>query len=195
MSESQSSKTPVLQAPRPAFRVGPFPQAIAHYVDWLGFRVDWEWREAPGQPAVAALSRDHCAFMINEHPDATGPVSLHVDVSNLQALASEWNARQPHSVVIEVGQPYEIPQVTITDPWGNVLHFEGKDELAEQERLSLVRSTMRNYVQARLAAGDELPTPEVLRDAVGPPLGAAIEVLNEFPGYGKLFDTRKEADT
>lgn len=175
-----TSETPVLKAPRPAFRVGSFDLAIAHYVNWLGFTLDWEWREAPGEPAVAALSRDACAFMINEHPTARGPADLHMDVENLDALVEEWNARRPGSVTVEVAPPYEFPQVAVADPWGNVLHFEGKDEAQQRIHLDSVRSKMRRVVAARLAAGEGLPTAEELREEAGPPLGAAIEVLNEF---------------
>jgi hypothetical protein len=103
------AEQPILHAPRPALRIGNFETAIDHYVAWLGFNLDWEWREAPGQPAIGFLSRDHFAFMINEYPDAPGPAAL--------------------------------------------------------------------------------------RDAVGPPLGVAIEVLNEHPDYARAFSARQtEAD-
>ena len=52
---------------------------------------------------------------------------------------------------------------------------------------------MKAYVEQQLADGKELPTPEVLRDAVGPPLGVAIEVLNDYPEYEALFQARRYA--
>ena len=188
-----TARTPVLQAPRPAFRVGDFDQALAHYVTWLGFKLDWDWREAPGQPAIGSLSRDHCSFMINEHAEASGPAAIHLDVSNLEALAAEWNDRRPDAVSIHRAPPYEFPEVMVEDPWGNRLYFEGKDERKAQQRQQAVRERMRRHVERELDAGRELPTPEALRDAVGPPLGTAIEVLNEYPEYGALFDARRAA--
>jgi len=200
MSDPQPSSErrpiePVLHAPRPAIRVGDFAQAIEHYVDWLGFKLDSEWREAPGQPAIGFLSRDHCVFMINEHPAVPGPASIHLDVSHLDELAVEWNERRPGSVTIHRAPPYEFPEVTIEDPWGNRLFFEGKIEADEQERRAAVRAQMKAYVEELLEAGRPLPTPEALRDAVGPPLGTAIEVLNEYPEYGEMFDSRRAART
>jgi catechol 2,3-dioxygenase-like lactoylglutathione lyase family enzyme len=191
---SRTSK-PVLHPPRPAIRVGDFDQAIAHYVDWLGFTLDSEWREAPGQPAIGFLSRDHFVFMINEHPNVPGPASIHLDVSNLEVLAREWNERRPGSVTIHRAPPYEFPEVAIEDPWGNRLFFEGKIEAEEQERRALVHARMKSFVENEIEAGRPLPTPEALRDAVGPPLGTAIEVLNEYPAYGELFDARRAAAT
>jgi catechol 2,3-dioxygenase-like lactoylglutathione lyase family enzyme len=184
---------PVLHAPRPAVRIGDFDQAIAHYVSWLGFNLDSEWREAPGMPAVGFLSRDHFVFMINEHPDASGPATIHLDVSNLETLAEEWNLRRPDSAKIHRALPYEFPEVMIEDPWGNRLFFEGKIEAEEQQRRIVVHEQMTAFVEKELAAGRAIPTPETLRDAVGPPLGVAIEVLNAYPEYGELFESRRES--
>lgn len=44
---------------------------------------------------------------------------------------------------------------------------------------------MREYVRERLAAGHPCPTPEEVVEAVGRPLGIAIEVLNEFSEYAE----------
>jgi len=190
----QQPADPSLHAPRPALRVGDFDAAIAHYVDWLGFHLDSEWREAPAQPAIGFLSRGRFVFMINEHPDAIGPASIHPDVDNLDSLVSEWNARRPGSVSIHTGPPCEFPEVVIEDLWGNRLSFEGKDEQVEEAHRQVVRERMRRYVAAELEAGRELPTPHALRDAVGPPIGVAMEVLNEQAGYGELFLKRQKAE-
>ena len=29
----------------PVFGVGSYEETVSHYVEWLGFRVDWEYRE------------------------------------------------------------------------------------------------------------------------------------------------------
>jgi hypothetical protein len=187
------SRTPALQSLRPVLRIGSFEQAVEHYVGWLGFNLDWDWREAPGQPVIAALSRDDAAFMVNEYPQTPGPIELHLTVKNFNALLDEWNAKRPGSAEPRIAPPYEFPDIPIRDPWDNVLVFEGQDEALERRRREAVRPKMREYVQAELDAGRGFPTPEELRDAIGPPLGTAIEVLNEFPAYGPVFEARLEA--
>jgi hypothetical protein len=77
--------------------------------------------------------------------------------------------------------------VVVPDPFGNVFFFEGKDQSAFARKIDVVKPRMRAYVQAQLDAGRELPTPEEVRAVVGPPLGAAIDVLNEFPGYAEAY--------
>ena len=44
------SRTPVLYPFRPVLRIGSYEEAVDHYADWLGFKLEWDWREAPGQP-------------------------------------------------------------------------------------------------------------------------------------------------
>ena len=185
------STTPVILPFRPVLPINSWEECRAHYADWLGFNLDWEWREASGQPVIAAFSRDEIEFMVNETPGTLGPVELHLDVRNLNALEAEWNSRRSGSVKIYTAPPYEFPEIRIKDPFGNVFCFEGKDQKELQQRLDRVRPKMRRYVQEQIDAGRELPTPEEIRDVVGPPLGLAIEVLNEFPGYEETFNARR----
>jgi len=185
------SKTPVLYPFRPVLRIGSYAQALDHYADWLGFKLEWDWREAPGQPVIAAFSRDGVEFMVNEYPDTLGPIELHLNVQNLDALVEEWNTRRPGSAEVSIGPPGEFPEARIVDPWGNVIAFEGKEDAAERDRKASVVPKMREYVQAQLDAGRGFPTPEEVRSVVGPPLASAIDVLNEFPGYGEAYSARQ----
>lgn len=187
------STTPVLRALRPVFHVGSLKIAIEHYVEWLGFNLDWEWREAPGQPAVGAFSRDEASFMVVESDDADKKSEVHLDVKNFEALLGEWNRKRPGSAVAHIGPPGEFPEFRAVDPWGNVIAFEGKEEADEQRRRESIRPKMREYIQAQLDAGRPFPTPEEVRDVVGPPLVSAIDVLNEFPGYAEAFAARYQA--
>jgi hypothetical protein len=52
---------------------------------------------------------------------------------------------------------------------------------------------MRDYTQKSLDDGMALPTPEEVREAVGPVLGSAFEVRNEFPEHGEAHRARKMA--
>jgi catechol 2,3-dioxygenase-like lactoylglutathione lyase family enzyme len=184
------SKAPALRAFRPVLKVGSFEQALEHYRDWLGFRLDWEWREAPRQPTIAAFSRDDAAFMVTEYQDGPGPVELHLDVSNLDALVDEWNMRRPGAATVHVAPPGEFPEVRISDAWGNLIAFEGKEEATLRKRREPVRPKMRQYVESELNAGRPIPTPEQVREAVGPPIAMAVEVLNEFPEYAAVYQER-----
>ncbi|HCP99941.1 MAG TPA: hypothetical protein DIT99_04285 [Candidatus Latescibacteria bacterium] len=102
---------PKINSMVPVFGIDSYEEGVEHYVDWLGFKIDWEWREAPGQPVVMAISRDEVAFMLNEHPSTPRPSEVHLKVTYIDALVDEWNTRRPGSVTIRIGEPYEFPDL------------------------------------------------------------------------------------
>ena len=36
---------PTIDTIVPVFGVGSYEETVSHYVEWLGFKVDWEYRE------------------------------------------------------------------------------------------------------------------------------------------------------
>ncbi len=172
----------------PVLGIASHQDAIDHYINWLGFDLDWEWREAAGQPTIISISRDDISIMLNEFGVVAAGAHITLHVLNLDALAEEWNTRRPGSAVVELEMPYEIPTVSVTDTFGNCLRFQGENpiEWCREEN----EPEMRAFIQAKLDAGDPFPTPQEVRDAVGPVLGLAIEVLNSFPGYAEAYKAR-----
>ncbi len=53
----------------PVLGINSYEEAVSHYVNKLGFNLDWEWREAPGKPAIISVSRDNVSIMLNEFDD------------------------------------------------------------------------------------------------------------------------------
>lgn len=180
---------------RPAIGIGAFEEAVAFYVDLLGFTLDWEWREAPGRPVIMSVSRDDISFMMNGYPGAApAGAQFHFDVSDLQAYAAEINERQSDAASVLLGPPYDIPTISMFDPFGNVMHFEQplapEEEEARKERAVL----MRQHVQKQIDQGQPLSTPEELVEAFGRPLGVAIDVLSRFPEYSAVANTKPPKD-
>ena len=182
---------PSIQNMVPVLGIDDYTAARAHYVDWLGFEVDWEWREAPGEPVIMAISRDQAAFMLNEYPNAVPGSWVTLKVAGLAGLVAEWDKRRPGAASIVTEPPYEFPSCRIVDPSGNVLHFQEPLPEEEQANRQRNRERMREFVQDRLARGEPMPTAEEVRAAVGPDLGTAVEVLNEFPEHGAAFKARQ----
>lgn len=176
-----------LQSWHPVLGVRSMAKAIEYYVDWLGFQLDGEWEEAPGEPKLAWVSRDGIEIALNEYPDAPSNVWLNIKVEDAQALADEWNERRPGAVEVVSGAPYEFPVIYLTDPFGNRIHIQQPlTEEEEAERRARVPE-MRDFIAQRLAEGRPVPSPDEIVTAVGPSVGIAIEVLNEFPEYEKQF--------
>lgn len=166
---------------QPAFGIGDHDEAMAYYRDWLGFQVDFTWREGPGKPSITWISRGGVTLVLNEGDPSSRGSWLNLRVRDLHGLAAEWNERRPGGVAVTLQPPYEIPTVFLQDPWGNRLNLQQATTAEEEKARRDLADRMRDYVRQRLDAGAARPTPEELVKEVGRPLGLAIEVLGEFP--------------
>jgi hypothetical protein len=178
---------PHVTAVTPVLRISDWSKSRPHYADWLGFAVEWEWRENPhSRSAVIALSRPGCGLMVVEGDTPVGGSWVNLKVDDIYALAEEWNARRPGSaVVIANGEPYDIATVRTVDPDGNEIHWEEPVSDAEQRARKERADEMHRIVREQLGADGTLPTAQELVERVGRPIGVAFAVLNDFPEYGE----------
>jgi len=80
--------------PVPILRSFDEGKAREFYVDWLGFRVDWEHRFEPGMPLYMQVSRGGCVLHLSEHHgDGTPGSAIRVQVDELEALHAELQSR------------------------------------------------------------------------------------------------------
>ena len=113
---------PTIDSIVPVFGVGSYEETVSHYVEWLGFKVDWEYREEQ-LPFVISITRDGFSFMLAESETSTGSWTT-IYVSDLDAMSEELNSRRSNSVKIELYPPNDIAQIHVIDPWKNLLVFE-----------------------------------------------------------------------
>jgi hypothetical protein len=52
-----------MQRTVPILHIGSYEEAKAYYVDWLGFKIDWEFRFEPTFPVYMQVSRDASCFI------------------------------------------------------------------------------------------------------------------------------------
>lgn len=104
-----------------------YDKAIEFYVNWLGFRIDWEYKEE-GIPIYMQLSLRDIVFHLSEHHGDASPGS-HVRIEafeNLKVyhqdlLDRQYKYNRPGLEVPE-WNPDEI-MVTVHDPFGNRISF------------------------------------------------------------------------
>ena len=112
----------------PVLSVGSYEETVSHYVEWLGFNVDWEYREKQ-LPFVISITRDGFSFMLteldtsSESETSTGSWTV-IYVSDIDAMSEELNSRRSNSVKVQLYPPLNIAQVHVKDPWKNPLVFE-----------------------------------------------------------------------
>jgi catechol 2,3-dioxygenase-like lactoylglutathione lyase family enzyme len=114
-----------LQAPIPIFRIFDHQLAKAFYVDWLGFKVDWEHQFTPTGPRYLQISRDAVILHLSEHyGDCTPGAKAFIHIDDVEALHRELHSRPNPNMNpgIEVA-PWNAKVMEVIDPFGNRLCF------------------------------------------------------------------------
>jgi catechol 2,3-dioxygenase-like lactoylglutathione lyase family enzyme len=92
-------------APIPILRIFDEAKARQFYIEWLGFKVDWEHRFEPGTPIYMQVSRGGCVLHLSEHHgDGTPGTYVRVQVDQLEDYLAELQSR-----------PYKYFRPSLTD--------------------------------------------------------------------------------
>ena len=108
----------------PAIPVTDLERARAFYVEGLGFEVDWEWCDTPGEPAFLQLSRAGLSIYLSARPDR-GPAGglTYLYVSDVDAWCTEFCGRGLGSEGTPQDHPWGNREWVVSDPDGNRLCF------------------------------------------------------------------------
>jgi catechol 2,3-dioxygenase-like lactoylglutathione lyase family enzyme len=125
MYSADMSDTAVrLAPPIPILRIFDEAKAREFYVDFLGFRIDWEHRFEPGLPLYMQLSRDGCVLHLSEHHgDATPGSALRIETEALDALQQSLLDKQYKNSRPGIEQAPWGRDMQVQDPFGNRLIF------------------------------------------------------------------------
>ena len=94
----------------PILRIFDEAKAKEFYVEFLGFKVDWEHRFEDGLPLYMQISKDGCVIHLSEH---------HGDCSPGAAMAIETNELDAfQKQLLEKQYKYARPGIEDT-PWGS----------------------------------------------------------------------------
>jgi catechol 2,3-dioxygenase-like lactoylglutathione lyase family enzyme len=109
----------------PTFRIFSLEKAREFYVDFLGFKVEWEHRFDPDAPVFMQVSRGGVAFNLSEHHGDGTPGSIaYVYTTGVRALQRELiekKYRYNRPGLNE--QEWGMTEVTVTDPFNNRITF------------------------------------------------------------------------
>lgn len=109
----------------PILRIFDEAKALAFYVDFLGFTVDWQHRFGDDFPLYLQVSRGDCVLHLSEHHgDCTPGSALRIETDELEAfqahlLTKQYPFARPHIQAM----PWGTQDMTVIDPFGNRLVF------------------------------------------------------------------------
>ena len=114
-----------LHSTTPILRIFDEAKAREFYVDFLGFKVDWEHRFEPGMPLYMQVSRDACILHLSEHNgDCCPGAAMRIQVDQVDALHAEYTAKQFKYARPNLEQtPWGTQDMSVRDPFGNRLTF------------------------------------------------------------------------
>jgi uncharacterized glyoxalase superfamily protein PhnB len=114
-----------LAAPTPVLRIFDYALAKSCYVDWLGFRIDWEHQFDGAGPRYVQVSRDAAVLHLSEHwGDSTPGSRVYIVTDDVEALHHELHSRpnaNMHPGMCD--QPWGTREMEVLDPFGNRLTF------------------------------------------------------------------------
>jgi len=109
----------------PIFRIFSLDKAREFYIDFLGFKVDWEHRFEPSAPVYMQISRNGLVIHLSEHHGDGTPGSIAyvytTGVRELQRELSDKSYRHMRPGIQE--QEWGMTEVSVIDPFNNRITF------------------------------------------------------------------------
>lgn len=116
---------------KPILRIFDERKAKEFYIDWLGFKVDWEHRFGDNLPLYMQVSfRDIVLHLSEHHGDCNPGARIHIEEFE--------NLKDYHKLLIDKDYRYNKPCISkafwdknvytmeVIDPFGNKLTLNGK---------------------------------------------------------------------
>ena len=109
----------------PVLRMFDIRKAKEFYVDFLGFKVDWEHRFEPGFPLYMQVSRGGVRLHLSEHHgDGVPGSALYVYMTGIEEFHRELNDKKyRHMRPGIVEQEWRMREMGVVDPFGNRIRF------------------------------------------------------------------------
>ncbi len=111
----------------PIFRIFDEAKAKEFYIEWLGFKIDWEHRFGDNFPLYIQVSRDGLTLHLSEHHGDCSPGSkVYVVTEDTKSFYAEIAAKDYR--YNKPGYNSEDKSFEVIDPFGNKLSFnESRD--------------------------------------------------------------------
>ena len=109
----------------PILRIFDEAKAKEFYIDFLGFRIDWEHRFEESFPIYMQISKDGCIIHLSEHHGDCNPgAAMRIETNELEAFQQELLAKGYKYARPGIEEmPWGSRDMSVTDPFGNRLTF------------------------------------------------------------------------
>lgn len=115
----------MLQKNIPILRIFDVTKAKEFYIDWLGFKIEWEHQFEENTPFYIGIKRDNIEIHLSEHyGDATPGSKVFIICDEIKKYYEELQSR-PYKYYRPCLEKtfYEALEFSVQDPFGNKLSF------------------------------------------------------------------------
>jgi len=109
----------------PIFRIFSVDKAKEFYLDWLGFKIDWEHQFEKDSPKYIQVSRGDLLLHLSEnHGDACPGSTVCVEMRGIEEFHAEIMAKnyKGNRPGLEL-MPWKVKHTQVIDPFGNRIRF------------------------------------------------------------------------
>ncbi len=108
----------------PILRMFDEAKAKEFYIDFLGFKIDWEHRFAADLPLYMQVSKDGCILHLSgHHGDCCPGAAIRIETDELETFQKELAAKKYQHARPGIEQQPWGRDMSIADPFGNRLTF------------------------------------------------------------------------
>jgi len=108
----------------PTFRINDYKVAISFYIDFLGFKIDWEHRFSENEPIYMQISKNGLILHLSENQRFKTGAIVFVETVGLEELRKTILKSKYDEIIPEIlSTDWGTKQLEIEDPFGNLLRF------------------------------------------------------------------------
>lgn len=119
------TKSPIqFENPCPILRIFDENKAKEYYVDFLGFKIDWEHRFEENYPLYCQISRGNLILHLSgHHGDASPGSTVFARMKGLKELHKELSSKKYKHAKPDIKEQPWGSEMKITDPFNNSIRF------------------------------------------------------------------------
>ena len=108
----------------PTFRITDYTKAIQFYIDFLGFKIDWEHQFGESEPIYMQISNNGLILHLSENKRFKTGVIIFVEANGSEKLRESIVIRKTEYQTPEIiTTNWKTRQLEIEDPFGNLMRF------------------------------------------------------------------------
>jgi len=109
----------------PLVRIFDENKAKEFYLDFLGFKLDFEHRHFENAPLYMQVIQDNCTLLLSEHyGDGSPGITIAIELDNLDEYHQRLSEKNNKYVKPSIQKmPWGSRNMTIHDPFGNKITF------------------------------------------------------------------------